>query len=82
MIQHEIHTAQSMGKATDTGKLLGGYRKGELVIGVTHIPNRKRPALYVQKGYIIYPYAYFKDENEANRFMYELGELLGFGGDE
>ena len=77
MIQHEIHTAQSMGKATDTGKLLGGYRNGERVIGVTHIPNRKRPALYVEKGSTIYPYAYFKSEEEANKFLYELGKLLG-----
>lgn len=77
MTHFETHTAQNMGKSIDTGKLLGGYRKGELVIGVTHIPNRKRPALYVQKGNTIHPYAYFKDENEASRFMYELGEFLG-----
>ena len=60
-----------------TTELLSGYRKGDLAIGVTHIPYRKRPALYVEKGSTIYPYAYFKSEEEANKFLYELGKLLG-----
>ena len=64
-------------KRKGAGERLAGYRKGNLAIGVTHIPNRKRPALYVEKGSTIYPYAYFKNEEEANKFIRELGELLG-----
>jgi hypothetical protein len=42
---------------------------------VGDLPGRKRPALYRQDGGMLTPVAYFKDTDEAERFLYFL-ELL------
>jgi len=43
--------------------------------GVTTFPDRKNPCLYILKGNVITPLAYFKNENKAKDFC-EIIELL------
>lgn len=57
--------------------LFGGLRRGDVVIGVTHIPNRKRPCLYIGNGNVIRPLAYFANENDALFFWEMFQEFEG-----
>lgn len=36
--------------------------------GITKFPDRKQPCLYKSKGSVLYPLAYFKDEERAEEF--------------
>lgn len=55
----------------------GGLRKGNTVIGVTHIPNRKRPCLFIQVGNTLKPLAYFTDEDSATAFWSCFKDFTG-----
>ena len=46
----------------------GAYKYKDTQIGVTKLPGRKRPCLYVQKKNVIYPLAYFTSEDKAEMF--------------
>ena len=46
----------------------GAYKKGETHIGVTKPPDRIQPCLYVMKGNIMYPLAYFTSKEKAKMF--------------
>ena len=54
----------------DDGRILE-YHVGDL-------PGRKRPALYRQDGAMLTPVAYFRDTDEAKRFLYFLEMLSEF----
>lgn len=54
----------------------GGYRIGQTAIGITHLPNRKRPVLYVQKGARLFPVAYFNNELAAQEFWKEFERFI------
>jgi len=53
-------------------KLYGGIRIGDDVIGITHMPDRKRPCLYYQNGNVIHPLAYFTSDEHADLFWEQL----------
>ena len=44
--------------------------------GVMHFPNKKKPCLYIQHGYIIHPVASFSSEEEADYFIKEIEKVL------
>lgn len=46
-------------------------------IGAFRFPDRKRPALCVQKDNQIVVYGYFHDFETANDFMHELALAIG-----
>lgn len=56
-----------------------GYRIGNTMIGITQIPDRKRPCLYVMKGNTLYPVAYFTKHEFAKMFAEELDRFLLHG---
>lgn len=66
-----------------------GYRvridgKEEFEIGVTEMPDRKRPCIYIMRGGILYPLAYFRSEERAKEFLeaFDLtvkASMLSFG---
>lgn len=41
----------------------GSYRIGNRILGITQFPDRKQPALFIQKGNVVYPLAYMKKDN-------------------
>lgn len=53
-----------------------GYRIGNTTIGITQMPDRKRPCLYVMKGNTLYPVAYFTKEEYAEMFARELDRFI------
>ena len=53
-------------------KLYGGVRMGDVTLGVTHFPDRKRPCLYYMEGNVLYQLAYFTNENGAEMFWNQL----------
>lgn len=57
-------------------KLYGGIQKGDITIGITHIPDRKRPVLYYQKGSVFYPLAYFTKDEFADMFWEQFQRLV------
>lgn len=57
--------------------LYGGLKRGDIVIGVTHIPDRKRPCLYIGSEYVIRPLAYFKNEADAKYFWETFQQFEG-----
>lgn len=56
-----------------------GYRIGNTTIGITQMPDRKRPCLYVMKGNTLYPVAYFTKYEFAEMFAEELDRFLLHG---
>lgn len=62
-----------------------GYRvqvegKDEFGIGVTEFPDRKRPCIYITRGTILYPLAYFKSDERAKEFMEALDLIVKSSG--
>ena len=57
-------------------KLYGGIRYGDTAIGVTQLPDRKNPCLYCQEGSVLYPLAYFKNEECADKFWEQLQRMV------
>lgn len=51
--------------------------RGDVSIGAGTYPDRKRPAIIVQRGNFATVYGYFKDAICAALFMDELAELVG-----
>lgn len=51
--------------------------KGDTNIGAALLPDRKRPAIVVQRGNSAGVYGYFKDAICAKLFMDELAEMVG-----
>lgn len=51
--------------------------KGDVSIGAAEYPDRKRPAIIVQKGNSAGVYGYFRDIGSARDFMNELAQLIG-----
>lgn len=49
----------------------------DIRIGAYQFPDKKKPALCVQRGNRVVVYGYFTDEARANAFINELGELVG-----
>ena len=56
---------------------LGGIRRGNEVISITHIPGRKKPCLCIENECTIYPIAYFQSEEYAEKFYKMLLDWLG-----
>ena len=54
----------------------GGFKIGDLTIGITHLPYRKRPYMYYQKNGTIYPCATFTSEEKAQAFWQAFGEFV------
>lgn len=59
-----------------------GISKGDVTIGIGHVPGYKRPCLFIQEGVIINKCASFTDEEEAERFFKVLADFCGLKGDE
>ena len=57
-------------------KFYGGFKLGDTSIGITHLPDRKRPCLYIQEGGVLYPVAYFTREDFAEKFWEELKRFV------
>ena len=55
----------------------GGLRITDTVIGVTHIPGRKRPCLYIGSDYVVRPLAYFTSEECAKLFWETFKQFMG-----
>lgn len=49
---------------------------GKTIIGAELFPDRKRPAICVQKGNEIKIYGYFQNIETAQEFMHELAILV------
>ena len=56
---------------------LGGIRRGDQVIFLTHFPNLKKPVLAIGNGCVIEKIASFDSEEEAESFYKMLCEWLG-----
>ena len=50
---------------------------GKMSIGAYRFPDRKRPALCIQKGNKITIFGYFQSTYGAECFMKELGQFIG-----
>ena len=50
---------------------------GETSIGAYRFPDRKKIALCIERDNEIHIYGYFNSKDGANKFMNELGEMLG-----
>lgn len=53
---------------------LGGFKRGDMYIYITHIPQRKNPCLCIGNGNVIQPIAYFQSEEFAEGFYEMLQE--------
>jgi hypothetical protein len=49
-------------------------------IGVTQMPDRKQPCLYVMEGTILFPLAYFRSESRAKKFLEVLDLFIKITG--
>ena len=58
---------------------MGGYKRGNEAIYITHLPDRKRPCLAIGNGCVIHKIATFDTEEEAEAFYQMLGAWLGCG---
>ena len=56
---------------------LGGYKKGDEHICVTHIPERKKPVLMIGNEFVMTKMATFDSEETAEIFYDMLGRWLG-----
>ena len=54
----------------------GFYRRNDIAIGVSHLPNNKRPCLCVQTDNILTKVASFDSERAAALFMERMDLLL------
>lgn len=54
-----------------------GYEKGEVFIGVSNMPYRKKPCLVVQQGNCVIKYATFNNEYAAKEFMDIFAGFIG-----
>ncbi len=50
---------------------------GKVKIGAYKFPDRKKPCICVEKGNCIYTYGSFHSDEQADKFMNELGNLVG-----
>lgn len=57
----------------------GSYVYKDTRIGVTKMPDRKRHCLYVMKGNVLYPVAYFTKEVFADMFWEEFQKFMEAG---
>lgn len=48
----------------------------KLEFGITTFPNRKRPCLFLAKGTMIEPLAYFTTDENAEKFKAVLNQLI------
>ncbi len=55
----------------------GGYERGPVGITVGKHPRRLSPCLFVRVGSVIYTVAYFRGEEEADRFSDALALIVG-----
>jgi hypothetical protein len=51
-----------------------------IAIGVSEIPDRKTPCLYVMEGTILFPLAYFRSESRAKKFLEILDSFIKIAG--
>lgn len=56
---------------------LHGFKRGEEVIYITHLPDRKKPVLLVGNGYCVKKIATFDSEEYAEGFCNMLSKWLG-----
>lgn len=56
---------------------LGGLRKGDKVIFITHFPGLKKPVLAIGNKYVMQKIASFDSEEAAEGFLAILCEWLG-----
>ncbi len=61
---------------------LHGFRRGEEIIYITHLPNHKKPVLLIGNGYCSQKIASFDREEYAEGFCKMLEEWFGTGGKE
>lgn len=56
-----------------------GYRRGKVSVGIIKHDSRKSQALYVAVGSVLHTAAYFRSDEDAERFYEALGYLLDVG---
>lgn len=56
---------------------LGGLRRGDTVIYITHFPNLKKPVIAIGNGCVISKIASFDSEEAAEVFYAMLCDWLG-----
>lgn len=52
--------------------ILSGDDDKEVSFGVTDIPNRRSPCLFIKRGTVLEPLAYFRSTEHAKRFFDEV----------
>lgn len=53
------------------------FQRGDLAVGVGRMPMRKSQCVTVRRGSVIYTAAYCRNDEEADRLVGALCELLG-----
>ena len=51
-------------------------KKGDILIGMMHLPGRTKPCLVIQKGNAITKYASFNNEQASEEFMFALADFV------
>lgn len=59
---------------------LHGFRRGDEIIHITHLPAHKKPVLLIGNGYAYKKIASFDSEEYAEGFCKMLEKWLGTGG--
>ncbi len=49
--------------------------RGDLAVGVGHMPDRKQQCVTVRRGSVVYTVAYCRNDEEARRLVAALTEL-------
>ena len=60
---------------------LGGYRRCNLKFYIGHVPERKKPCLFVQKDNVAYMVGQFRSDEDANDFL-RIITFIMLGNDE
>lgn len=61
---------------------LHGFRRGDEIIHITHLPTHKKPVLIIGNKYACQKIASFDREEDAEGFCKMLEKWLGTGGKE
>ena len=60
---------------------LGGFRRNEEIICITHLPDRKKPVLLIGNEYCVQKIATFDSEKSAEGFLKMLKVWLNVKGE-
>lgn len=55
--------------------MVGALTDGKTKIGACHLPDRKKPCLYIETGNEVVVYGTFQNEERAKQFMDKLAQF-------